>query len=498
MEALNDIITELTTIAQDKKYEGPTVDAMIYLMANGIYRNNLNAVNAVLEASQKRCKLLNSAIQHAQDGGYSVNRGMNQHIFISNYLTTTPDKSHKKYDPAYKVDGLTLFWAKDGDLSGGEDGTLELIVGEKQVNETIVGANASTILSLRTLITNISQDVSLYMVAKTEEEEDALLTYTEVRHQLLEHLYTQTPNEDIYWLLTTTDYGIEFYKFLNNPLGSTDPSAELKRFINQDTYLVKGVEYTTKSIADPSKSIKTFPGIKIGSSTVITWTKPVARLDDISEIYVNTLKAKNSDFMLRTTDDMQRGVLAVNDTNLSSCYLKYYATKQAYLADFPTEDPDEVDCPCTCVFYLTATYKPNGEPDDLDDNAQDRIRNKLLTVYYVDNNIRFKKGVQKVISGTGGAVDSKYKITLDIVYNSILDPGISQYIHDNYSKILGQQWDPYRIQTDINNTFSGIYSIMIDQEHTTMPDSSNPNNTVKPWEYIDLDVQINTRAASMY
>jgi len=491
MEALNDIITELTTIAQDKKYEGPTVDALIYLMANGIYRNNLNAVNAVLEASQKRCKLLNSAIQHAQDGGYSVNRGTNQHIFIRNFTSTTPGKTHKRYDPAHKVDGLTLFWASDGDLSGGENGTLELIVGEKQVDEVIVGANASTALSLRSLTTNISQDVSLYMVAKVTGEDDALLTYTEIRHKLLEHLYTQTPNEDIYWLLTTTDYGIEFYKFLNNPLGSTEPSAELSRFINQDTYRVKGIEYTTKSIADPSKSLKTFPGIKIGANTIITWTKPVARLDDISEIYMNTLKAKNSDFMLRTTDDMQRGILAVNDTNLSSCYLKYYATQEAYEADFGNDiDDPNITYPCTCVFYLTSTNKPTGEPDDISAIAMSNIRNRLLKAYYVDNYILFKKGIPKSVMVNNTL--SNYKLTLNITYSSILDPTISQYISQNYSRKLGQQWDPYRIQTDVNNTFSGIYAIMIDQENTTMT-----SDRINPWEYIDLDVQVNTQAVSM-
>jgi len=481
MQTLNGIISDLSQIAADKQYEGPTVDALIYLMANGIYKNNLNAVNAVLEASKKRCKLLNSAIQHAQDAGYSVNRGTNQHIHIENYTTVLVNKPYKKYEQAKKMDGKTLYYAHDGFINGDP---IDLIVGMELIDERIDARNVDTLLSLRSVSSNISQDVSLFLG-------DVELTYTEVRHKLLEHLYTTDDMGYIYWLLTTTDYGIEFYKYLNNPIGSTDPSADLQRFMTQDVYTIKGIAYSEEQFDDPTTQIKTFPGIKIGESTRITYEPLVPRENDIPTIYANMIKAQNSDFMLRTTEDMQRAILAIDQTNLTSCYVKYYATYGAYQQDF-NENPDVNNFPATYVFYLTSTINPStGVPDVITENAKQTISDNLLQCYYVDNHLEFKTGIKKTLPSDGGV--SNYKLKIDIEYTSLLDPNIAQYITDKYSRKLGQRWNPDRIVTDITKRYSGISTAKVDLSATT-PTGSQYD--AKPWEYLEIDVEIYTTAAT--
>ena len=115
MQTLNEIIADLKDIAISNNYEGATVDGLIYLMASGIYKNQLNVVNTAREVSPSSCTLVNSAIQHAQDKNYSVYRGRNQHILIK-YATPIETKQVKKFDVCKislfikYLPSLRMFW----------------------------------------------------------------------------------------------------------------------------------------------------------------------------------------------------------------------------------------------------------------------------------------------------------------------------------------------------------------------------------------------------
>ena len=127
MESLDTIITDLKGIATSMEYTGPTVDALIYLIANGIYKNNLNAVSAILEASNTRCRLVNSAIQHAKDLGYTVDRGRNQHIVIKG-ITPTQSRTVRAFEQARKIGNLYLYYAHDQSLESSNTTEVEFVV----------------------------------------------------------------------------------------------------------------------------------------------------------------------------------------------------------------------------------------------------------------------------------------------------------------------------------------------------------------------------------
>jgi hypothetical protein len=481
METLDNIITDLTSIAQDKGYDGPTVDALIYLLANGIYKNNLNAVNAVLEASASRCRLLNSAIQHAMDQGYSVNRGTNQHIIVKNLLPVAK-KSVKKYDQALKINGLCLYYAKDYDL---EDNAreIEFIVGEEILEEEITVSNSEDQLCLRSKNTNYSQELDIY------DSEGNVLEFVEVRRKVLETYYDSEGSKDLYWLLTTPDYGVEFYRYTRN----LDRS--YVRFNANAVFRIKGVKYTDKTI--PLDSIKTIPGFKIRKSmdetinTTISQVGCMPKIDNINDIYLNSLKSDNSDFMIRATEDLDRSILALSGTGLGDVVSKFYATQEGFKEDGTPDTgimyvagslgPVEYDktqdysdlFPGLCIYCYHDTDLPN--------DIVTRIRNDLVPSYYVTDSIFLFNGVAR-----------KVNVKVSIIYTSVLNTNdMSNKIYNAYDHILGAYMNPTRIQNLISQ--DGIEDIKVT---LTEDDVEIDEVQCKDWQYMQLEVIITATTSS--
>ena len=493
MDTLDTIIRDLTSIAQDKNYTGPTTDAMIYLLANGIYKNNLNAVVSVLEASASRCKLLNSAIQHAMDKGYSVNRGTNQHIIINNLLPAVT-KTVKKYDQALKVNGLYLYYAKDYQLENNAS-SIEFIVGEQIIEEELTSKNSEDQLCLASTNTDFSQELSLYLIDGQNERE---LSFVEIRRELLKTYYDTS--KDLYWLLTAPDYGVEFYRYTQNILTG---DMSYNKFDSNVTYKIKGVKYTDKTI-DPH-AIKEIPGLKVkltGEETTVTSVGCIPREESIPAIYLNALKAENSDFMIRATDDIDRCVLAMSGIGLDSVWSKYYPTIEGFEHDHENEESDieiktvesgsgvidwdkgDPQCqalfPGLCIYYHT-------DLDNLPNDVVSRIRNQLVSSFYVTDTVFISPA--RAINIT---------ITLKIEYTELLDiTNICNKVRNEFNHKLGVYMSKSLIQTVAQKDETGIYNF---DSQIGWPagwtDEDATSYQCKPWEYFNVVVIQDSHPAS--
>lgn len=344
MDSLATIINDLKNIATGMNYTGPTVDALIYLMANGIQKNNLNSTVAVLEASNTRCRLLNSAIQHAKDLGYSVNRGRNQHIVIHN-LQVIESKTVKKFDQAAKIGNYYLFFASNQILKSNELIDIDFIVGKAPIQETLTVENQLNLLRLNTTATNLSSEIEI------QDEFGETLNHSEDRHEIFTDLNKQL------WVATSTDYSIEIYNYSHNAdrVDLANESQETK--LDNWVYFNPGSFYTIKSVAyTPDtvdlSAIKSIPGFKMPPNpleNIKSW-EPIEKEDDILQIYLNSQEISDSSFVLRASKDLENGIPAsVKDTPI-----KYTNSSFYYFAglEYPTQNwtYDQVDWPTPVAF----------------------------------------------------------------------------------------------------------------------------------------------------
>lgn len=372
MDSLATIINDLKNIATGMNYTGPTVDALIYLMANGIQKNSLNSTVAVLEASNTRCKLLNSAIQHAKDMGYSVNRGRNQHIVIHNLLAIE-NKEVKKFDQAGKIGNYYLFFASSLILKSNELIDVDFIVGKSPIQETLSVTSQMNLLRLSSVMTNYSSEVEV------QDELGNTLNYSADRHEVF------TDKNKQLWVATSTDYGIEIYNYSHSAdeadLANTSQESKLTNWVYFNpgsTYTIKSVAYTPDTI--DISAIKSIPGFKMPPNpldNIKSW-EPIEKEEDILQIYLNSQEISDSSFVLRASKDLENGIPA----SVQSTPVKYTNSSFYYFggSTYPTQnwDGSQVDWPTPEEFFPSESSSTDHSSFDTYLGHEDWIQDTLL------------------------------------------------------------------------------------------------------------------------
>ncbi len=477
MDSLNKIINDLNEIASANNYKGPSIDALVFLLANSIYTNNLNAVTTVLEASSTRCKRVNSAIQHAKDIGYSVNRGSNQRIIIKD-LEAVRTERITQYTQAVKVGGVYLYYANDYDLVSGNKYEIEFVVGESMLEEYLSG-NAVDLLKLHSNTSDWAGEV-LFSKKNTEGLFDPIPT-TELRHLALARFSDESDVN--YWMVTNVDYSVEIYGFskLNQ---DTNTESKWVSFNTPDEYRLKGIKYTEKVIK--STDIKTIPGFKAGGNNTysIQLIAPVVRESGITDIYLNATKAANSSFVIRTTDDLEQSTLALCPA-LQTCKL---ITKGAggtihYLNQSTNTVESKVLDTNSIITYHLKKGAVKTEP--LTQGQIETLRNGISNAYYVNYDYIYYPAVPRAV-----------EFNANLYYNKSIGSSFVDQFISKYEYRIGVKYQPELILSELVSEFDEIaYMELIAPLPSDNNEGEEPESEWKNYEFAKITININYQAA---
>lgn len=350
MQTLNEIIADLKDIAISNNYEGATVDGLIYLMASGIYKNQLNVVNTAREVSPSSCTLVNSAIQHAQDKNYSVYRGRNQHILIK-YATPIETKQVKKFDVCTRIGKYLLVYARDYTFESGTrfNGDIELILCEKLIEETL---SSSLKKYTRSSTSDLTEDLAFYVNDKESEYVNNL------NISLTENNYINQTCDTPYLILTDTDYGVICWSYdnINDTIFDTN-----------FTYKIKSPEYLTECIEEDA--IQSIPGFDItktlentngrGNEDGITLLTNLVREENVDNIYIESSAAEHAGNIIRSIDDIKSIFLnyfAMANIKSCKCYLTKAKIQIIYLLEDKNKQIPNMDIEAFQRYLAKAYY----------------------------------------------------------------------------------------------------------------------------------------------
>ena len=405
MQTLDEIISDLKTIAQNNNYEGATIDAIIYMIASGIYKNQENVINTALEVSPSTCSLTNSAIKHAQDKNYSVYRGKNQHILLR-YVTSNEDKSVKKFDICCKIGKYKLLYAHDYTFESNTryNGDIELILCKNVVEETLESTLRKYTISNSK---NITEDFELLV-------DDKHVDYVNnMNISLTESNYINQTCDTPYLILTDTDFGIICWCYDTN-------NTELV-FDTNYKYKIKSPEYLEETIE--SSIIKSIPGFDItetlenvgdlGKGDGIILLPNLVRETDPSNIYIESSASSHSGNIIRSVNDIKDIFLNYfSISNIKSC--------KVYL------DKNEIR-----IVYLL-----NDKNKSISDMDLDGFNRYLGKAYYITQNVVIEKAwAYKPNAYDKFEYESSEKITFSVTlhYNTAYKTKNETYLVDKDS-----------------------------------------------------------------
>jgi len=311
LKTLSAIRKDLQAIVDSYNYTGPAIDSLVQLLSRGIYENEINIVNLVLESSFFRSKLLNSKITHAFDRNYSVFRGENQKLII-NDLIIIKETVVKKFDILMTVGKYKLVYANDYSFIKDENG--DLPIDRKSIecylcidvaNETIT-VNDSTRLINYSTSKDISEIISVSVndveVGITNNLVDAMtstVTSDGVTLRHLNNLIDYTSGESLsidssFRLLiqTISDYGIAII----------NTNTDGNKFSSGDIINIKYIPYTEDEIT--LSQIKSIPGYETSTTLDIEFVYPIKRVTDPTQIYVEATTNYISNYVIRSNSDL--------------------------------------------------------------------------------------------------------------------------------------------------------------------------------------------------
>jgi hypothetical protein len=137
----------------------PIIKYLIEVLTSHYYDTTLSNINLLMESSFLRSVNLNSKIAHSVDRGYSVYRGENQKVIFYNALAIKSFQI-KKFDVLSSVAGLKLFSLKNYNIIEGNKYTIETIVGEDLITDSVVFTSQDIYKILDQ--SNLSETISIY------------------------------------------------------------------------------------------------------------------------------------------------------------------------------------------------------------------------------------------------------------------------------------------------------------------------------------------------
>lgn len=373
MQTLQEIIDDLQDIAEKKNYQGATVDALIYLLASSIYKNNLSSIVTILESSGSKCTLLNSAIQHALDKMYSVPRGKNEHITITN-ARPIESFSVKKFDECQKIGKYKLLYAKDYTFNNNEMYDIELVLCTELLTEKVVAANKKY---LKATLSDYSEDVAFYVNGEEMPYAKSLNVSLDPSVR-----YLNKEVDSPYLMLTNTDFSLLMWVYDNaNPTMYFDAN---------NTFSFKSPKYLEESI-DKSK-IKNLKEFDISSNdnvkSEILITNRSNREIDVNNIFLASCVSDKSNNIIRSINDIQdifltyfvKGNILNANTTIDRDNINIYYLLMDYTSEIPEEQIDEFMDYLDKAFYVEQALHIN-KAEEIVSSSYSQVFKKDLIDY---------------------------------------------------------------------------------------------------------------------
>ena len=369
MDTLDTIIQDLSSIAKSMNYSGPTIEALTYLMASGIYKNELKVLTTSQELLASNCTLVNSAIQHAQERPYSVFRGKNQHIIIHNVIPNEKKKV-RKYDTCTKCGKYTLVYAKDYDFTGKyKSGDIELIVCDSVIEETL---DSSLRKYTRSTESDLTEDLDLYVGNINEDDYESVEYATSLdiglrsKDEITENAsggYLNSSVNSPYLILTDTDYGIVCWVY---QAGKTELVFDANHI-----YKIKSPKYLNEKM--DIGIIKSIPGFDITTALAtengIESINPLERDENTENIFIESVAAQNAGNIVRANNDVEQ------------IFLSYFSKQNIRSSKCYFDDNGDVN-----LVYLLKDRNETLSAADIK-----AFKQHLKKAYYIDNDIKITK-----------------------------------------------------------------------------------------------------------
>lgn len=358
------------------------------ILAEYLYLHQIQDINILLENSFSRSKLLNSRIQHAADNFYSVNRGSNRLISLSD-LGCIEKVNVNKFDLISTYGDFKLFYAQDYTHNNlGATFTFNAYLALSSGTEVFNGDGK---LYHDIDVKNISENIIIF------DSEGKELTTT----KYISDLYLNEDAVDIA-IITMPDYKVRLWK--------------KDEFLPSETYTVKYLESPDESINDIDLSnIKSLPGyIKSTYTKVSEVNATVYKTTDIDKIYLYTINS------LKFKDTMK----SVNslDTMIQENFPEFKGFKTVI-------DKTKID-----VYYVI-------DYDESTEVSLNKVNtfNELARSYYITQQINFILATEYKISDYSIKISYSEELNFDVCNNIIND----------YQSKVGEAFNPYQLIADL-------------------------------------------------
>jgi hypothetical protein len=328
----------------------PIIKYLIEVLTSHYYDTTLSNINLLMESSFLRSVNLNSKIAHSVDRGYSVYRGENQKVIFYNALAIKSFQI-KKFDVLSSVAGLKLFSLKNYNIIEGNKYTIETIVGEDLITDSVVFTSQDIYKILDQ--SNLSETISIYDDNNVEQK--------------ITNKFPEIVFKDLL-VQTYTDYSVViFLKDL----------PEITK-----TYTIKSIKYTDKKI--PNNSNINLLNFDLKNPIWNSTNK-----SDTTKTYIDTISNKEPErdpdriFLYATLSFMSSGLVKSNSDVIgiiSSIVLKEAIGTNVVINTTPL--PQYPNGTIT-IYYV------KNDNTKLSNNVKSEVRNTLKYSYLIKAKVIF-------------------------------------------------------------------------------------------------------------
>lgn len=413
-----DIKQQITEILSDEFESSKVVNALGNVIMSAIGITETLRKKAMLDMSIQKTIDPAMTLTRSGDLGYSVNRGTNQKITLSNYQIFQ-EFSTKKFDLAGSVNSYNLYYLETKTYQPGNINTIELIVSPK-VEKDIELTNSLKSLIVPSEHKNISETL--------------LIERLEVDGSRTELPYSkQYVDENTIVDITQANYSTKFYR--------------LETF-SKEKYYLSYIPYdvSTKLTENDIKSVS-FSNFVITDNSKISIQNPIEREESSNEIYLQILRKLSTIGSISSKDD------------IINVFMNLYGTI-VQIAELETG-----------VSKATVYYKGKDYFDE-DGNVQ--------TYVLPDGGEAFKQQVKSYLLDNL-EIEIKNCQEKQITFNYYLDAGdpsaeinVSDFI-SNYTK-LNTPVDPWEIMTSLSK-IDYVNSIIFSKLDEASLDNWNVDNS---------------------
>ena len=282
--------SKLTEYADSLGLRGVISDSVIKLLAYSINLKNSEVNEKILNSSFASSTNLNTRIAHAASLLYSVYRGQNPTITMSNVVANM-DKVYRYLDDAFQYNGMYYFYNQDISTQQSQVYTVNYVVSDKPRQSTSQLINDMNYHYIDFNNANISESLRIL------KDGTKLATWTDNAYEFMSH----TTEELEYLVVTIPNYGIRILKRYNQDWDCTRLTVEYL------VYYENLVDITNlRSIGDFVYDLDTSTSVSISY---------IPRMESGEAIYMDATKTFMSRNQIGSLTDVEAIIEGTYDPN---------------------------------------------------------------------------------------------------------------------------------------------------------------------------------------